>query len=332
MAELFDVAIIGGGVAGFAAAMYCGRFDMKTAVVAENPGGTIVLTDTVENYPGFKRLTGQELSDNIRGHAMEYGVKLVQERATSVERKKQTFIVKHAKGCVEAKTVIFATGTRWRKLGVPGEEEYKNRGVHYCALCDGYFYKGKGVVIVGGGDSAAKEALTLAGLASKVTILVRGDKLKAEPINLDRVAKAKNITVRTGAPVAEVKGDGKKVTGIILKTTKGNELLETSAVFVEIGHIPASELAAGVGVAVDERKEIMIDRLSRTNVEGVYACGDVADSAFKQAITGVGEAVNAAYSAYQYATSHVVEPCGECDGECVVDGKGTLPPLAKPLK
>ncbi|OIO24469.1 hypothetical protein AUJ14_06300 [Candidatus Micrarchaeota archaeon CG1_02_55_22] len=328
--EFFDTVIIGGGVAGFAAAMYAGRFNMKTAVVAENWGGTIVLTDTVENYPGFKKLSGQELADKIKAHALEYGVELVQERVTSVERCGESFRVTHAKGVLETKTVVFATGTKWRKLGVKGEEEYSNKGVHYCALCDGYFYKGKNVVIVGGGDSAAKESLTLAGLAGNVTILVRGAELKAEPINLERVRKAKNVSVRTNVAIQEVKGNGKNVTSVMLKADKGVEELAIDGVFVEIGHLPVSELAAKLGVKTDKRNEIMIDRLSNTNLEGVYACGDVADSPFKQAITGVGEAVNAAYSAYQYVSSREIHPCGERNGGDAVIGRGTHPPLAKP--
>jgi len=329
--EFFDIVIIGGGVAGFAAAMYAGRFNMKTAVVAENWGGTIVLTDTVENYPGFKKLSGQELADKIKAHALEYGVKLVQERVTAVERCGESYRVVHAKGSLETKTFVFATGTKWRKLGVKGEDEYASKGVHYCALCDGYFYKGKNVVIVGGGDSAAKESLTLAGLAGNVTILVRGPELKAEPVNLERVKAAKNVSVRTNVSVQEVKGNGKNVTSVVLKTDGGVEELAIDGVFVEIGHLPVSELAVQLGVKVDKKNEIMIDRLSKTNLDGVYACGDVADSPFKQAITGVGEAVNAAYSAYQYVSSKTILPCGERNGsDAAATGKGTHPPLAKP--
>lgn len=187
---------------------------------------------------------------------------------------------------------------------MPGEEQFLNRGVHFCALCDGAFYNNKIICVVGGSDSAAKEALVLASFGSKVYLLVRGEKLKGEPINNQRVADNKKIEVLTKTEIKEIKGE-KFVSHVILnKEINGSNILNTNAVFVEIGHIPLSELAIKLGVKVDAKNEIIINRESKTNITGIFAAGDVCDTVFKQAITGVGEAVAAVYSAYQYLNSN----------------------------
>lgn len=301
---MYDVIIIGGGVSAYGAAMYCGRFNMKTLIVQKMKGGTIVLTDIVENYPGFKKLTGMELAKNIEEHALEYKTISVEDcEVTKIEKKKDGFfkVTVDGEATREASTVIYATGTEWKKLGAPGEKEYLNRGVHYCALCDGTFYKNKVICVVGGGDSATKEALLLTTLASKVYMIVRKDKLRAEPINLDRALNNEKLEVIYETEVKEIKGDGKKVTSVLLsKPYNGKTELELSAVFVEIGHNPLTKLAVDAGVKVDNHKEIKINRLSETNVPGFFAAGDCCDTAFKQAITGVAEGVTASYSANQY--------------------------------
>lgn len=330
MGKLYDFAIIGGGVSGFAGAMYAGRLGLKAIIFSETTGGTIILTDKVENYPGIKSTTGKGLADAMKEHALEYPIELVEERVERVERCEKTFKLYYKKDKhIEAKTVLFATGTKWRKLGVPGEEEYKNRGVHYCALCDGYFYRGKKIAVVGGGDSACKEALQLTEFGD-VTMLVR-NKLKAEPVNLKRFEAKKNARVVLGVVVKEILGDGKKVTGVTVVDKQGNEKkMGFDAVFVEIGHIPLSELAVAIGVNVDAHNEIVINRNAETNVPGVYAAGDVCDTRFKQAITGVAEAVTASYSAFQYVGENEILPCGEGNGnKPAFEGK---PPITHPEK
>lgn len=303
----YDVIIIGAGVAGFAAAMYAGRFMMKTLVIGETPGGTIILTDVTENYPGFKRLTGMELAEKIRGHAMEYGVELVEDRVSKVERKENVcFIVHTSENSYHGKTVIFATGTKARKLNVPGEEEFANKGVHYCALCDGFFYKDKVIGVVGGSDSAAKEALLLSQYGKKVYIIYRGEEIHPEPINKKRIEENQKIEVINNTQIIEMKGKDKLGAVVLDKPYNGNKELPIDAVFVAIGHIPLSHLAVDLGVETNAKGEIRIDRLSSTNVPGVYAAGDVTDSPFKQAITGVAEGVTAAYSAYQFVSEAVV--------------------------
>ena len=298
---MYDTIIIGAGCAGLGAAMYAGRLNMKTLMIGDNIGGTIALTDVVENYPGFIRLTGQELADNLRKHAEDYNIEKAESKVTRIRKKHGCFFVETNENKVyETKTIIFATGTEWRKLNIPGEKEFANKGVHYCALCDGAVYQNKIVAVVGGGDSAAKEALLMSQYASKVYALVRGEKLRGEPINNERVDKNPKINVITKVNVKQITGD-KIVRGIVLdKPVNGTTTLKLDAVFAAIGHIALSQLAKEVGVKTNDKGEIIIDRLSKTNITGFFAAGDVCDTVFKQAITGVSEGVTAVYSAYIY--------------------------------
>lgn len=303
---MYDLIVIGGGVVGFGAGMYAGRMGMKTLVIGDTWGGTIILTDIVENYPGFIRLTGQELSDKLKEHAQDYKefVDFLEERVTDVEKEMDCFRVTVGDKSYISKTILFATGTKHRELKVPGHDEYKNKGVHYCALCDGYFYKDKVVAVVGGSDSAAKEALVLAQLAKKVYIIYRGDQIHPEPINMRRIEdwmKKGKIEIIYNSNVVEIKGDDQKVTSAVLDNPyKGSKELKLDALFVAIGLIPLSDLAKNLGVKINQKGEIEIDRVARTNIPGVYAAGDVADTPFKQAITGVSEGVHAVYQAYTY--------------------------------
>ncbi|MFH0713797.1 MAG: FAD-dependent oxidoreductase [Candidatus Micrarchaeota archaeon] len=302
---IYDVLIVGGGVTGFAAAMYSGRFNLKTLIVGEALGGTITMTDTVENYPGFKKLTGMELANAIMEHAKEYDIVVENDRVETAAKTSEGFEVTISSGKkFQGKTIIIATGTHWKKLNVPGEKEYANNGVHYCALCDGSFYKNKVIGVVGSGDSAVKEALVLANFGSKIYILARGDKIKAEPINQKRMENNKKIIPFTKVNVIEITGNGKNITGVNLdKKVEGKSELALDALFVEIGHLPLSELAVQLGVKVNGKGEIIINKMSETNVPGVYAAGDVVDTKFKQAITGVAEGVTAVYSANHFIGS-----------------------------
>jgi thioredoxin-disulfide reductase len=305
--EIFDIVIIGAGCAGLSAAMYAGRFGLKTVAIGELPGGTITQTHIVENFPTHKSITGLELGMKFQEHAKEYNVPINMESVKSVKKLDDgKFEVVSDTRIYIAKTVIFATGTEWRELKVLGEKEFKNKGVHYCALCDGAFYKNKIITVVGSGDSAAKESLLLAEFAQKVNILVRGDRLKGEPINNQRVSENKKIEIFTGVEVKEIKGN-EKVTHLHLNRAikpkeldEESDLLKTDAVFILIGHIAKTELAKELGVELNKKGEILINRNSETNLEGVYAAGDCCDTHFKQAIISSAEGVHAAYSASQY--------------------------------
>lgn len=297
---MYDLVIVGGGVVGLGAAMYAGRLNLKTVMIGDNIGGTITLTDVVENYPGFERLTGLELAEKLRRHAENYEVEFVESKVTDITKRGKTFVIKTDEKTYEAKSLLIATGSKHRELGVPGEKEFEGKGVHTCALCDGYFYKDKIIAVVGGSDSAGKEALLLTQWGKKVYIIYRGDKIHPEPVNMKRIEANKKIEIINKMNVKSIIGD-KFVKGIVLdKQYNGKNELTLDAVFIEIGATPMSQLAEKLGVKINDKKEIIIDRESKTNVPGVFAAGDVVDTKFKQAITGVGEAVSAVYSAYKY--------------------------------
>lgn len=294
----YDFLIIGAGSAGLPAAVYAARFRMHTLVIGELIGGTITQTHVVENWPGVISITGWDLMDELKRHVDVNNVPVLPDRVIEVKKRgERDFTVKTLDGMeFKAKAVLFATGTMRRKLGVPGEKEFENKGVSYCAVCDGALFKNKTVAVIGGSDSAAKEALFLAEHASKVYIIHRGGAIRPEPINGERVSNNRKIELLLNRNIKEIFGD-KLVKGVRFK--EGGELA-LDGVFIEIGATPNSELAKKLGVGVDEKGEVIIDVESKTNVPGVYAAGDVANRHFKQAITGAAEGVIAAFSAYEY--------------------------------
>jgi len=307
-AKLYDFIIIGGGGTGLAAAMYSARMGMKTLLLGfthgtELPvGGVITTTNVVENYPGFIRLTGQELAKKLEEHARSYElVEIKNEKAGDVKKTKDGFSVKTNKGEYFGKTILFATGTKWRKLEVPGSDEFENKGVSYCALCDGPLFKNKTIAVVGGSDSAAKDALLLAEHAKKVYIIYRGNEIHPEPINFERIKRNKKIEVVNNTNVVEIKGKEFMESVVLDKPHKGKKELELEGIFIAIGHIALSDLVKKIGVKTDSHGEIIIDhKTSETNVKGVFAAGDVTDKPFKQLITGVADGCTAAYSAYEH--------------------------------
>ena len=296
--ETYDIAIIGTGIVGLAGAIYARRMNLKTIVFGNERGGTLAKTHVVENYPGFISLTGPELMDKILEHAKSYDPTIIMRNVVKITRQKLCFKIFTKKEQYSAKTLLFATGSIWKELKVPGEEEFKNKGVHYCASCDGPIYKGKKTaIVVGGADSAVKESLLLSEFFDEVYVLARST-FRPEPINKDRMDQNKKIKGYEGIQIKEIKGDKFANEVILDKPINGSTSLKTDAIFVEIGHIPLSELAINLGVKVNKGKEIIISREARTNVPGIYAAGDVGDLKFKQAITGVGEAVTAIYALY----------------------------------
>ena len=307
----YDFIIIGAGVTGMAAAMYAARLELKTLCLGASSGtelpigGVITTTNIVENYPGFIKLTGEELAEAIKKHALSYdNVQIKNERVENIEKTGKGFVIKTKKSEYLGKTILFATGTKWKKLEVPGAMEYEGKGINFCALCDGFLYKNKVVAIIGGSDSAAKDALVLTEHAKKVYIIYRKEKIRAEPVNMKRVEgkiKIGKLEIVNNTKVVEIKG-GKSVKSVVLdREFNGSKELFVDGVFVAIGHIALSDFAKALGVKLNEKGEIMIDhKTSETNINGVYAAGDVADKPFKQAITGVAEGCTAAYSAFEY--------------------------------
>jgi thioredoxin reductase (NADPH) len=314
--EKYDFIIIGAGGSGLAGAMYAARLGLNTLVLGttygtELPvGGVITTTNVVENYPGFTKISGVELAKKLELHAKDYDkVKIKQEKVTEIKKIKGLFNIKTNKAEYSGKTILFVTGTKWKKLpeNVKGAREFENKGISYCALCDGPLYKNKVVAVVGGSDSAAKDALLLAEHAKKVYIIYRGSQIHPEPINLERIKKNKKMEIVNNSNIIEIKGEGSVKEVILDKAYKGSTSLKVQGVFVAIGHIILSELAESMGVKLNSKKEIIINHMtSETNMPGIFAAGDVTDKPFKQLITGVADACTAAYSAYEYITKNKV--------------------------
>ncbi len=308
----YDMIVVGAGVAGFSAAMYAGRLGLKVLVIGELQGGTITLTKSVENFPGFISIEGGELGRLIENHAKDYNIDILERRVNRIEihrkEERRHFSVFSSEKKFLSKTLLIATGTKVRKLGVPGEKKFENKGVSYCALCDGPLFKGKVIGVVGGGDSAVKEALLLAEYGKKVYIICRGDAVRSEKQNrqeLNKKEKGGIIEVITNTNVIEIKGTDVIKSVIFDKEYKGNREFELEGLFVYVGHIPLNQFAKDLGVKLDQKGEIIINKNSETNINGIYAAGDVTNSDWKQAIIGVAEGVKAAYYAYQYVNGSI---------------------------
>jgi thioredoxin reductase (NADPH) len=302
---MYDFIIIGGGTSGLSAAMYAARLGLKTLALAEMPGGLITTTNLVENWPGIKSISGPDLAMSVYEHAKASGAEIRNEYVKKLEKAGEIFKVNTAKNVYEGKSLLIATGSKHKNLGVPGEKELENKGVSYCALCDGAFFKGKIVCVVGGGDTAAKEALFLSEHASKVYLILRRDILRAEPINAERVKRNEKIDVLYKSEVEEILGTG-KVEKIRFKKTEGKfsgKEIPMDGIFLAVGQTPQTDISKDLGVELNDRGEIKIGRKSDTNVPGVFAAGDCTDTGFKQAITGAGEAVIASYYAYHYVNT-----------------------------
>jgi len=308
------VIIIGSGPAGLTAAIYAGRADMAPVMIEglgsdHQPGGQLMITTEVENYPGFPEgITGPKLMEQFRQQAERFGTKFFTEDALKVELHgpvKRVW-VESQKEPLEARSIIIATGAVARWLDVPGEKELQNHGVSACATCDGSFFRNQEVIVVGGGDTALEEALYLANLASTVHLVHRRDAFRASKIMQDRVFRHPKIKIHWNKTVAEVRDvSKKKVTSVVLQDTVSHELREMpiDAVFVAIGHTPASQLFLGAIDAHDNGYLRVIHGSTRTNIPGVFACGDVADHVYRQAVTAAGSGCMAAIDAERYISA-----------------------------
>jgi thioredoxin reductase (NADPH) len=304
VSEIRNLIIIGSGPAGYTAAVYAARANLRPLVIeGAQSGGALMTTTEVENFPGFPDgIMGPELMDNMRKQAERFGAEFITDDVSQVALGgpvKRVFI-----GNTEyrARAVILATGSAWRPLGVPGEHEYLGRGVSSCATCDGFFFRGKPIVVVGGGDSAMEEATFLTRFAESVTIIHRRDQFRASKIMAQRALANPKITVRWNTVVTEIVGAGGKVTGVRLRDTRtgAESTLEVAGVFVAIGHDPRSELFRGQ-VALDDEGYVLAEApSSRTNLPGVFASGDLVDHTYRQAITAAGTGTVAALDAERY--------------------------------
>jgi thioredoxin reductase (NADPH) len=305
--EVRNVIIIGSGPSGYTAALYAARAELKPLLFegSVTAGGALMQTTEVENFPGFPdAIMGPELMDSMRKQAERFGAELLSDDVIEVDLAADPKVVKTDSETYLAKAVIIATGSRYKELGVPGEKTLGGHGVSWCATCDGFFFRGHDIAVIGGGDSAMEEAMFLTRFGKSVTVVHRRDTLRASKIMQDRAFANPKITFLWNSEVAEVLGE-EKVTGLRITSTKdGTEsILPVTGVFVAIGHDPRSELFTEQ-LELDDEGYLVVDQPStRTALEGVFACGDVVDHTYRQAVTAAGTGCAAALDAERWLAS-----------------------------
>lgn len=297
MKDSYDVIVVGAGPAGMSAAGYAARAGHDVLLLdAAAPGGQLMFIDQIENYPGFESISGFALAEKMESQAASFGVEVEYGEVTSVKQSDGGFIVSTGDGDVLARAVILAMGARHRHLEVPGEEEYSGRGVSYCATCDGPFFKGRRVVVVGGGDTALTDAVYLSRLCSSVMVVHRRNEFRAQKAIQDKMRACANIQTVTPHTVKEILGDGEKVTGVVLDD---GSLIETDGIFIFTGILPNSQIVKDL-VELDEAGFVRTDSMMRTSLEGVYAVGDLRTTPFRQVVTAAGDGAVAAHMADEY--------------------------------
>jgi len=305
--EKVELVIIGAGAAGLAAGIYGARSGLKTLVLEEKlAGGTTADAPVVENYLGFQSISGRELAQKMVAHCRSVGVEIHElEKAVSLDLKDKKKVVKTDKVAYETEAVIIASGTHYRELDVPGEKEFRGRGVSYCGICDGPLFKNKRVLVVGGGNSAAITALYIAELASEVKLAHRKGVLRAEEALVRALENRENLEILWNTEVKEIVGENVVVKALLYDNRTGEtKELKLDGVFIQVGEDPNSQLAKKAGVKVDREDYIIVDGRQRTNILGVYAAGDVTNHPVKQIGTAVGQGITAALEAY----CHIKQP------------------------
>ena len=301
----FDVLVVGGGPAGASAAIYAARKGIRTGVAAERFGGQVLDTMAIENFISVQETEGPKLAVALEEHVKQYDVDIMNlQRADALVpgQNGEPHQVKFASGAtLKAKTVILATGARWREMNVPGEQQYRNKGVAYCPHCDGPLFKGKRVAVIGGGNSGVEAAIDLAGIVAHVTLLEFDVQLRADAVLQRKLHSLPNVTVITHAQTTEVTGDGQKVNGLRYKDRQSGETLtvELEGIFVQIGLLPNTDWLKGT-VELSPRGEIIVDNRGETSIPGVFAAGDVTTVPYKQIVIAVGEGAKASLSAFDH--------------------------------
>ncbi|MDQ0974888.1 alkyl hydroperoxide reductase subunit F [Neobacillus niacini] len=297
----YDVLVVGGGPAGASAAIYAARKGIRTGIVAERFGGQVMDTMGIENFIGTKYTEGPKLAASLEEHVKDYGVDILNlQRAKRLEKKELIEIELENGAVLKSKAVILSTGARWRNVGVPGEAEFKNKGVAYCPHCDGPLFAGKRVAVIGGGNSGIEAAIDLAGIVKHVTVLEFAAELKADSVLQDRLYSLPNVTVILNAQTKEITGTD-KVNGISYMDRETEEIkhIELEGIFVQIGLVPNTDWLEGT-LERTRFGEIIVDKHGATSIPGVYAAGDCTDSAYKQIIISMGSGATAALGAFDY--------------------------------
>jgi len=303
--EPFDVLVVGGGPAGSAAAIYAARKGIRTGVVAERFGGQVLDTLGIENFISVSHTEGPKLVAQLEQHVRDYDVDVMNlQRATALVPGGEGGLheIRLENGAsLKAKTLILSTGARWRQMGVPGEDEYRNKGVAYCPHCDGPLFKGKRTAVIGGGNSGVEAAIDLAGIVAHVTLIEFDSQLRADAVLQKKLHSLPNVTVITSALTTEVLGDGKKVTGLVYKDRQTEQVhtIELEGIFVQIGLVPNTEWMKGA-VDLSPRGEIEVDARGATNVPGIFGAGDATTVPYKQIVIAMGEGSKAALSAFDH--------------------------------
>ncbi len=303
--DAFDVLVVGGGPAGASAAIYAARKGIRTGVAAERFGGQVLDTMAIENFISVKETEGPKLARALEEHVREYDVDIMNlQRASKLIPAGEDGLHRvqfENGGELKARTLILATGARWREMNVPGEQEYRGRGVAYCPHCDGPLFKGKRVAVIGGGNSGVEAAIDLAGIVAHVTLLEFGEQLRADAVLQRKLQSLPNVTVLKMAQTIEVKGDGQKVTGLTYKDRASDAVhdVELEGIFVQIGLLPNSDWLKG-SVELSRFGEIIVDAKGQTTVPGVFAAGDVTTVPYKQIVIAVGEGAKASLSAFDH--------------------------------
>jgi alkyl hydroperoxide reductase subunit F len=299
----FDVLVVGGGPAGATAALYAARKGIRTGLVAERFGGQLLDTMAIENFSSVSYTEGPKLANELLAHVREYDVDVVlSQRVSSLEPEDGAVVVTMDSGAtLTARTVILATGARWRTMGVPGEQEYRNKGVTFCPHCDGPLFKGKRVAVIGGGNSGVEAAIDLSGVVGHVTLLEFDSALRADDVLQRKLRSLANVDVILEAATTQVRGDGTKVTGLAFddRVTSSSHLLDLEGVFVQIGLLPNTEWLKG-SVDLNDHGEVVVDGSGRTSMPGVFAAGDCTTSAFKQIVVALGTGATASLSAFDH--------------------------------
>ena len=306
--SIYDLLIAGQGAAGYAAALYAARYQIRPLILGETFGGETATGGLIENYPGYPEIDGFDLMMKFREQAEKYEVPIVDENVATISRRSGDFEATTDQGnTFTGASVILAVGRERRRLGLEHEEEWTGRGVSFCSTCDAPLHRGNTVAVVGGGDAAVKGAVLLSKYAEKVYVIYRGDRfVRPEAANLRQMEAQPNIEVAFGTNVVELMGeDG--LTGVVLDGEHGGSTsLDVAGIFIEIGAEPRVELANQLGLELNEINEIRVDQAGRTNVDGVLAAGDVTDGSgdLKQTITAAAQGARAATSAYEYVSEH----------------------------
>lgn len=298
----YDVLVVGGGPAGASAAIYAARKGLRTGIIAERFGGQVMDTVGIENFISVKKTQGPKLVAGLEEHVKDYDVDIIeQQRASSISRNDLIDISLESGAKISSQSVIVATGARWRKMNVPGEQEYSGKGVAYCPHCDGPLFKGKRVAVIGGGNSGIEAAIDLAGIVEHVTVLEFDSQLRADEVLQTKANSMDNIEIITQAMTTEVVGDGNKVTGLTYtdRASDSSKSLELAGIFVQIGLVPNSEFLDG-DIDLTNRGEIIINDKGETSMPGVFAAGDVTTVPYKQIIIAMGAGATASLSAFDY--------------------------------